>query len=86
MSLPRSKQHTILNPFSAERAGEIDANFDAICQDLLLLAQRFRWGAGSPEGIVDAPAGTVYLRTDGGTNLTLYVKETGASSVGWVAK
>lgn len=42
-------------------------------------------GTGSPEGVVTAPVGTMYLRTDGGTNTTLYVKETGAGNTGWVA-
>lgn len=42
-------------------------------------------GTGSPEGVVLAPVGTVYQRTDGGTMATLYVKETGAAtSSGWV--
>lgn len=52
-------------------------------QHLLSLPQR---GAGTPEGVVTAPVGTLYLRTDGGAATTLYVKETGAGAVGWVAK
>ena len=43
-------------------------------------------GAGSPEGVVAAPVGTIYLRTDGGTGTTLYVKESGTGNTGWVAK
>lgn len=43
-------------------------------------------GAGSPEGAVSAPIGSLYTRTDGGTNTTLYIKESGASTTGWVAK
>lgn len=46
----------------------------------------WRTGAGSPEGAVTAPIGSLYTRTDGGANTTLYVKESGASSTGWVAK
>lgn len=46
-----------------------------------------RSGTGTPEGAVAAPVGTLYRRTDGGTDTTLYVKETGASTnTGWVAK
>ena len=43
-------------------------------------------GIGSPESIVSAPVGSLYTRTDGGTNTTLYVKESGTGSTGWVAK
>jgi len=44
-------------------------------------------GSGSPQGVVAAPVGTLWLRQDGGTSTTLYVKETGAgTSSGWVAK
>lgn len=52
-------------------------------QHLLSLPQR---GAGTPEGVVTAPVGTLYIRTDGGAATTLYVKESGAGNVGWVAK
>ena len=43
-------------------------------------------GAGTPEAVVTAPVGTLYIRTDGGTSTTLYVKETGSGNTGWVAK
>ena len=43
------------------------------------------FGAGSPEGVVTAPVGYVYHRTDGGAGTALYVKEAGSGSTGWVA-
>lgn len=43
-------------------------------------------GSGSPEFIIIAPVGSLYTRTDGGAGTTLYVKESGTSSTGWVAK
>jgi hypothetical protein len=43
-------------------------------------------GTGSPQGVVTAPVGTLYTRKDGGAGTTLYVKETGSGSTGWVAK
>lgn len=43
-------------------------------------------GAGSPEGLVTAPIGTIYLRTDGGAGTTLYIKESGTGTIGWIAK
>jgi hypothetical protein len=38
-------------------------------------------GEGTPEGAVEARVGALFLRTDGGTSTTLYVKETGGSAV-----
>lgn len=45
-----------------------------------------RSGAGTPEAAITAQVGSAYLRTDGGANTTLYIKESGAGSTGWVAK
>ena len=41
-------------------------------------------GSGAPS--VSAPVGSLYTRTDGGAGSTLYVKESGTDSSGWVAK
>lgn len=43
-------------------------------------------GAGTPEGVVTAVVGSMYTRTDGGANTTLYVKESGTGNTGWTAK
>jgi hypothetical protein len=51
------------------------------------LQNRIRVGAGSPEGAEVADVGTLFLRTDGGANTTLYVKESGVGTdTGWVGK
>lgn len=42
-------------------------------------------GTGSPEGVVTAPVGSLFLRTDGASGTTLYVKDTGAGNTGWSA-
>jgi hypothetical protein len=42
-------------------------------------------GTGSPEGVETASVGSVFLRTDGGTSTTVYVKESGTGNTGWVA-
>lgn len=39
-------------------------------------------GTGTPEGTVTATVGTMYLRTDGGANTTLYIKESGTGNTG----
>ncbi len=52
-----------------------------------LLASRVLRGAGSPEGVVFAPLGATYERTDGGAGTSHYFKESaGTLSTGWVAK
>ena len=43
-------------------------------------------GSGSPESLVTAPPGSMYLRTDGGAGTTLYIKETGSGNTGWASK
>ncbi len=43
-------------------------------------------GSGEPEGVVVAPAGTLYVNSDGGANATLWVKESGDGAEGWVSK
>lgn len=43
-------------------------------------------GTGTPEGNVTANIGSLYMRLDGGAGTTLYVKESGTGSTGWVAK
>lgn len=43
-------------------------------------------GTGSPAGVIAAPVGSVYQRLDGGAGSTLYVKESGTGTSGWVAK
>jgi hypothetical protein len=47
---------------------------------------RLKSGSGSPEGLHSGDVGSIYLRTDGGAGSTMYVKETGAGTTGWVAK
>jgi len=49
-------------------------------------AGSIRSGSGTPEGAVTAAIGSLFMRTDGGANTTLYVKESGAGNTGWVAK
>jgi hypothetical protein len=43
-------------------------------------------GSGSPEGVVTAPVGSLYSRSDGGAGTSLYVKQSGSENTGWVGK
>lgn len=40
----------------------------------------------SPEGVITAPPGSLWLRFGGGPGQGLYVKETGTGNTGWVVK
>jgi hypothetical protein len=42
-------------------------------------------GSGVPEGVVSGVVGSVYLRTDGGATTSIYFKESGSLSTGWVS-
>lgn len=43
-------------------------------------------GTGSPEGVVTAPVGSVYIRTDGSSGTTMYQKVSGAGNTGWLSR
>jgi len=44
-------------------------------------------GVGSPEGVVSAITGSLYINTSGGSNNTLWVKESSPTvNTGWIAK
>ena len=43
-------------------------------------------GSGSPEGVVTAPVGSLYSRSDGGILTSLYVKQSGSGNTGWAGK
>lgn len=47
---------------------------------------QYHEGNGSPETVVTAPVGSMFIRRDGGAATTLYIKETGTGNTGWVAK
>lgn len=48
-------------------------------------APSIRWGTDSPEGVVTGVVSSLFLRTDGGTDTTMYRKEVGTGNTGWVA-
>jgi hypothetical protein len=43
-------------------------------------------GKGSPESVVTAEIGSMFLRHDGGAATSMYIKESGTGNTGWVAK
>lgn len=42
-----------------------------------------KWGSGSPEGVVPANVGSVYLDFSGSSGATLYTKLSGSGTTGW---
>jgi hypothetical protein len=44
-----------------------------------------RAGTGTPEAALTAAVGSLFLRTDGAANTTLYIKQTGTGNTGWAA-
>ena len=62
--------------------GGSDGTKGLLLEDLNLIIQ----GNGSPENVVTASVGHMYLRRDGGTTSAFYVKETGTTASGWVSK
>lgn len=53
---------------------------------LLGSPQRLYSGTGSPENVVAATIGAIYVDEAGGIGSTLYVKEAGSGDTGWAAK
>ena len=47
---------------------------------------RIYGGEGTPENSIKARPGSVYMRTDGGANTSIYIKESGVENTGWIAK
>lgn len=43
------------------------------------------WGMGSPEAVVVASPGSLYLNQSGGAGTSIYIKETGVNKTGWKA-
>jgi len=43
------------------------------------------YGTGTPEGAISAGIGSMFLRSNGSANTTLYVKESGTGNTGWRA-
>lgn len=53
---------------------------------ITIASSNIKSGSGSPESVVTANPGTLYLNSAGGAGTTLYVKESGTGNTGWVGK
>lgn len=69
-----------------DKFGRVVAGADLLMTDMPVPLSWFHSGAGTPNGVVSAPMGHVYLNSLGGTNTTLWVKTLGSGNTGWTAK
>lgn len=78
---------TLINPAASTLDGLDGAVLIDAANDRLGpgLGRQIKVGSGSPETVVTATVGSLYLRTDGGASTTLYVKESGTGNTGWRA-
>ena len=65
--------------------GRVVAGSSLMRTDMPAPLDRFYTGTGTPNGVVVASPGSVYLNIAGGASNTLWVKETGTSNTGWRA-
>lgn len=73
-------------PVLSRQINEAFRTYARVLNDMADIVQYIKVGSGSPAGNVAAPVGTLYLRTNGVANLTLFVKESGTGTSGWAAK
>jgi hypothetical protein len=70
-----------------EASVEMQKILREMAQAVNVLAGRVFVGTGTPEAVISADIGSLYLRTDGSTSTTLYVKTADAGlNTGWTAK
>ena len=67
-------------------AAKLDVNGTVKATSVTLGSATITTGTGSPESVVSAGVGSLYMRTDGGAGTSLYVKESGSGNTGWAAK
>lgn len=66
--------------------GQISLFWMNFFQTMASVVEHITLGEGSPEGLVTADPGHLYLNHEGGAGATLWVKESGTGNTGWVAK
>jgi hypothetical protein len=75
------------DPYVADES--LRRNFEALARELGVILDLFRFGTGSPEGVVTAPQGAIFLRAEGGATTTVYQKSSGGTApptnTGWTA-
>lgn len=75
---------------TAKALDAIEVTLSGIADSITSISNKLSFviiGTGDPDTVQAAAVGALFLRSDGGTGTTLYVKETGTdTATGWVAK
>lgn len=58
--------------------------WEKIRANFVTLNDQFLIGTGTPEGVVTATVGRMFIRTDGGSDTALYLKVSGSGNTGWL--
>lgn len=69
-----------------DKKGRVVAGADLTRADMPAPLNRMYSGTGTPNGVVSATPGSLYLNIAGGSNQTLWIKESGSSNTGWASK
>lgn len=70
-----------------DRDGKVTPAWLGYLKGLEALSARVKFGVGSPETVVAADVGTLYLNLSGGASTVLYIKEANSgAATGWTAK
>jgi hypothetical protein len=92
--IPDKETATEIRLFTGPKGGLNGTNhFFVTTAGSVVAANRFKlgsdtgpsinYGTGSPEGVLSAPIGSLYFRTDGGTGSSVYQKDIGTGNTGW---
>lgn len=66
-------------------SAQVQGSFDSVRLGTAPNRCTLRSGTGTPEGAVTGSICDVYLRSNGSTDTTIYVKESGTGNTGWIA-
>ncbi len=69
-----------------DKYGRVVGGAELQLADMPVPLSWFHVGSGTPNGVVSAPMGHIYINTLGGAGTTLWVKQSGSSNTGWVGK
>lgn len=64
---------------------EVSKPLNLLLQEIISRSPDSKEGSGTPEGVITAPPGTLYVNSAGGLGTSLYLKETGDGDTGWAA-
>lgn len=76
----------VTGTFSVQGGIGVEGDVSAAGSLFVSASAKIRAGNGSPESAVTGNVGDMWLRLDGSTSTTLYIKTSGTGNTGWTAK